>query len=122
MIKIGYILILFICFGFNILNAKTAELYNNQLPSELSLIQNTSKEIPAVSLFNKNDLPTTNKILKEKIIYHRGLVTVFYLLNSNSKFLINYTAKKYITSSQTFKFIRLFTINEKRGPPSILFS
>lgn len=120
MIKIVYIL--FLCFVFNNINAKSDHLFElPQLPN-LSICKNSSKEEALASVFNKKDLPTKNKILKEKKIRHRGIVTVFYLSNNNCPKLFDFYNKELFYSYQTIIFLRLFLDNKKRGPPAILLS
>ncbi len=120
MIKFVYIFILLSCFGFRNTNAKTDNLFAIHKLPDLSKYINISKDKPAVSLLNNKNLPSTNKFLKEKKIRHRGLITAFYLFNNNYPKLFNFYNKELIFSSQTFTFLQLFSVNEKRGPPSIL--
>jgi hypothetical protein len=120
--KFVYIFILLSCFGFINTNAKTANLFAIQQLPNLSIYENTSNEKPVISVINNKNLPSKNKILKEKKIRHRGLVTVFYLFNNNSPKLFDFYNKELIFSSQTYNFLRLFLGNEKRGPPAILLS
>ena len=111
--KFVYILILLSFFGFKNLNAKTEPIFG------VTKYDNPSKEKKTDSLLDTKNYPTSNKILKEKKIRHRGLTTVFYLFSDNCPKLFDFYNKELIFSSQTYNLLRLFSVNEKRGPPSI---
>jgi len=117
--KFVYILILLSFFGFKNLNAKTEPIFANQYLFEVTKYDNSSKEKKTDSLLDTKNYPTSNKILKEKKIRHRGLTTVFYLFSDNCPKLFDFYNKELIFSSQTYNLLRLFSVNEKRGPPSI---
>ncbi|NCO55884.1 MAG: hypothetical protein COS14_05400 [Bacteroidetes bacterium CG02_land_8_20_14_3_00_31_25] len=111
--KFVYILILLSFFGFKNINAKTEPIFG------VTKYDNSSKEKKTDSLLDTKNYPTSNKILKEKKIRHRGLTTVFYLFSDNCPKLFDFYNKELIFSSQTYNLLRLFSVNEKRGPPSI---
>ena len=120
--KFTYIFIILLCFCFKHINAKTEFILVNQNIFGLTKYENTSKEKFPTSLLKTKNYPISNKILKEKKIRHRGLVTVFYLFANNCPKLFNFYNKELIFSSQTYNFLRLFLGNEKRGPPVVLVS
>lgn len=120
--RVAYIFILLFCFGFKLISANTEPFFAlKQLPV-LGKYENNSKEKSPVSLINTKDYPSSNKILTEKKIRARGLVSVFYLFIDDSYLPVGSFGKKLTLSSQTVYFFRLFLGNEKRGPPVVLVS
>jgi hypothetical protein len=115
-----YILILLLFFGLKHLHAKTEHSFDISQLFELNTHNNNSKEKSLTSIINTKNLPSSNKILSEKKIRQRGLVSVCFLFTNKSPLFVNLYRKNLIPSVQTFYILRLFFGNEKRGPPSVL--
>lgn len=118
--RAAYIFILLYCFGFKLISAKTEPVFALTQLSDLKKHESISKEKSPTSIINANEYHSLNKILLEKKIRQRGLVTVFYIFIEHNPLLIGYLNKKLIFTSQTFYLFRLFIGNEKRGPPMVL--
>ena len=119
--KFVYILILLSFFGFKNLNAKTEYFSVIQHSPNLSKYENTSNEKSPVFSLNTKNYPVSNKILKEKKNFPKGLETVFYLFIDNCLLLVDLPNKKLIFPYQKVNSNHLFFKNEKRGPPYFSF-
>jgi hypothetical protein len=120
--RVAYIFILLFCFWFKLFSAQTVNVFALKQLSDLNKYESSSKEIFQISIINTKDYPFSNKILSEKKIRQRGLASVFYLFTNKCPLLVGFSNKKLIHSSQLFYSLRLFSGNEKRGPPAVLAS
>ena len=120
--RTSYIFILLICFGVKAISANIEPFFALKQLSGINKKESHSKEKSPVSIINTKEYPSSNKFLSEKRNNLRGLTNVCNLFTYKCPLLVILSCKKLIHSSQIFYSLRLFLGNEKRGPPTVLFS
>lgn len=116
---ITYILFIFFCFICTLTNAKPEQTsITIQLPGHNSYEKKSNEQLPT-SIFKKKEIPRQNKLRFVEQDQHRGIVSLYCLVNIHYYLLICFSDKKLYISSHTLYFQRLFFCNGKRGPPSI---